>query len=78
MGGEACGADLLSIMFGLSEFPEDYDRWADHEPDCNAQFNMLEPQGIKQDICTESLNTYDSVTGFSLGCHSGMASASDS
>ena len=50
----------------------------DREPDYNAQFNMLEPQGIKSDICTVSLDTYVPARGFGQGCHSGMVLASDS
>ena len=50
----------------------------DRKTDCNAQFNMLEPQDIKPDICMVSLDTYDPARGFCLGHHSGMASASNS
>src|SRR3990170_8051522 len=35
-------------------------------------------QFIKSWVHTVSLNTYDSARGFGLGCHSGMASVSDS
>ena len=49
----------------------------DREPGCNAQFNMLEPQGIKLDICTVPLDTYNPARGFGLGRHSGMGSVSD-
>ena len=50
----------------------------DREPGYNTQFNMLEPQDIKPDICMVSLDTYDPARGFCLGHHSGMASASNS
>ena len=78
VGGEASEASHAPSCSAPANSQKTMIVGGDREPDYIMQFNVLKPQSIKPDICTVSLDTYDSARGFGLGRHSGTASVSDS